>query len=86
MNRAPSPRITLSIDRIVCDRPGLNRAALETALHSEISRLVTEKGLGALGTSGSRTQVRTTLPQGQGQIVKRVAAATVKAVKTGGTR
>ena len=81
MTRTPPLRIALSIDRITCDRPGLDRAALEAALRREVSRHVAEGGVGALGPGGARTQARVTLAPGKGPIAGRVAAAAVKAVK-----
>jgi hypothetical protein len=50
-------RITLRIDRIVADHPGLDRAALEQALRAEIGRLVTAEGPAAIGRGGHRTQL-----------------------------
>ena len=50
-------RITLRIDRVVLDRPGLTHAALAEALRSEIAALVAREGVAALGPGRSLAQV-----------------------------
>lgn len=71
------PRITITIDRIVTDRPGLDRGALETALYGAVQGLVTERGTGALGPGRNLESVR-------GRVANRdaasIAGATIKAV------
>ena len=71
------PRITVTIDRVVTDRPGLDRGSLETALYRAVQGLVAEHGAGALGPGRSLQSVR-------GRVATRdatgLAAATVKAI------
>jgi hypothetical protein len=74
-------RINLRIDRVVSDRPGLDRAALEQALRLEIARTVAGQGIAALGRSRDRPLIRADLPRGNGPLAPRVAAAALKAVK-----
>lgn len=74
-------RITLRVDRIVCDRPGLDRAVLEQALRKEIAGLVAGQRIAALGQARNRPWVRTDMPAGNGPLAPRVAAAAIKAVK-----
>jgi|GEM_PF-3144746 len=74
-------RITLRIDEIIADRPGLDRATLERALHRELGRLIVGEGAKAFGEARRRPEVRTTLPAGRFGTAE-VAAATVKALKS----
>ena len=74
-------RITLRIDQIVSDRPGLDRTVLAAALRREIGQLVAGEGSAALGKAGYRRRVQTDLPAGKSALAPRVAAAAVRAVK-----
>ncbi|MCB1314075.1 MAG: hypothetical protein KDK29_20275 [Sedimentitalea sp.] len=83
-------RITLRIDRVVLDRPGLTHAALAEALRSEIAALVAREGVAALGPGRS-------LAQGAGRVAagpavgesgvgraQRVARGALAALRGGG--
>lgn len=74
-----APRITITIDRIVTDRPGLDRGDLAAALHRELQGLIAERGAGALGGSRSveSESGRAVNPDAAG-----VAGATIKAIAT----
>ena len=74
-------RITLRIDQIVSDRPGLDRAALEAALRREVGQLVARDGTAALGKNSYRQHVQTGLPAGKSGLASRVATAAVRTVK-----
>jgi len=76
-----SPQLTLRIDHVIADRPGLDQAALENSLRDELGRLLADQGVLSLGRGGYRPQVEADLPLGQGSLAARVASATVKAVK-----
>jgi hypothetical protein len=73
-------KITLRIDRVVTDQPGLSRTDLNAALHQEITRLVSERGLATFGQSTSLAASRGTVSNGKATLPARVAAATLKAV------
>lgn len=77
--KGPTPRITLRIDRITIDNPGLDQSALETALRDEIARRISAPGTaGSFGPDSYRPQVRAALPApAEGALAKRVAAATI---------
>jgi hypothetical protein len=81
MTRKPA-RVTLSIDRITTDRPGLDRTALEAALRDEVRRLIAGPEAAALHLGSSRAELRTDLPPVKGTLSSRVATATINAVKT----
>jgi hypothetical protein len=82
MTRAPR-RITFRIDRITTDARGIDREALERALHRELDRLVAREGAEALGRGGDRPEARAKLPAGNGgSLAHRIAVATVKALKS----
>ena len=72
-----APRITITIDRIVTDRPGLNRSDLAAALHREVQGLIAERGAGALGPGRSLESARGRVasPDAAG-----IAGATMKAL------
>jgi hypothetical protein len=74
-------RVRLRVDRVFCDRPGLDRAALEQALRREIAGLVAGQGIAALGQARERPRVHADMPGGSGPLIPRAAAAIVKAVK-----
>ncbi|WP_299844389.1 hypothetical protein [uncultured Paracoccus sp.] len=73
-------RVTLHIDRIVADGPGLDRAALERAIRAELTRMTATGGAGAFGAGHARPLVSATLQKGGGPLTKQVAAAMAKAV------
>lgn len=74
-------RLTIRIDRIVADRPGLDRAALEQALAAEFGRRIAAEGAAACGAGGLRSQVGVTLSAGREPLPARIASAVAKAVK-----
>ena len=73
-------RVTLQIDRIVADGPGIERAALERAIRAELTQMATARGAGAFGTGRARPLVSATLQKGGGPLTTQVAAAVAKAV------
>ncbi|AUH64199.1 hypothetical protein [Paracoccus zhejiangensis] len=73
-------RITLRIDRIVTDGPGLDRAALERAIRAELTRTAVTGGAGAFGAGRARPLVSATLQKGGGPLTAQVAAAVATAV------
>ena len=76
-------RITLTIDRVVSDRPGLTRETLAEALSAEIRAQVAEHGTKALGSGRAleRASGRVSEPAGQDTLAGAVARATLGAVK-----
>lgn len=73
-------RLTIRIDRIVADRPGLDRAALEQALAAEFGRRLAAEGAGAFGAGGLRSRLGVTLSPGRGSLPARIASAVAKGV------
>ena len=77
-----APKITLTIDRIVTDQPGLAPNELSAALEREIKALVATDGIAALGSQRSiavLTGPRIST-QGQGTPARTVARATLGAI------
>lgn len=79
---AKPPKVTLRIDRIVTDQPGLEGAALQAALQDAVREALAAKGAAAFGTGGHHRQREASLPEGNGPLHARIAAATVKAVSS----
>ena len=79
-------KLTLRIDRIVVDRPGLTREAVAAALQSELRTLLATGGPAALGPSRAveslagtvRGTAGQTAPSGAGTL----ASATVRALRS----
>lgn len=69
----PGPRVTLRIDRIIADRPGIDRAALAAALHAQITARLAAGGVAALGRGGARAAQAARLPLGSGPVAARLA-------------
>jgi hypothetical protein len=74
-------RVRITIDRIVADTPGLDRAALERAIRAEVTRTLASGGAGAFGSGGTRAEAGGALAPGTAPLPARVAAAAVRAVK-----
>ncbi|NVO58269.1 hypothetical protein HW561_21005 [Rhodobacteraceae bacterium B1Z28] len=72
------PRITLRIDRIVSDTPGLERAALAAAIRDEVGTVVARDGTGSLGTSRNMAFGKGVVQGGKAPLAQRVGRATVK--------
>ncbi len=75
-----APKISLRIESILTDQPGLSRKELQAALHREISTVIAEQGPAALGQSAARASSRGTVSLGASPLSARVASATLKAV------
>lgn len=75
-----APNVTVQIDRIISNQPGLESGALQVALQAEVSRVLAAQGSSAFGTGSDHAQRQATLPQGNGALHTRIAAATIKAV------
>lgn len=73
-------RVSLRIDRIVCDRPGLERAGLEAALRREVAALLARRGDKAPTTAGECARLKATLPRGAAPTPAGVARAALGAV------
>ena len=76
MNRG---RITLRIDRVVVDQPGLTRDALDSALRAAIKTHLAERGTAAF-FGGARATASAQMPKAAGALPMRVASAALKAV------
>lgn len=75
-----APRITLKIDRIVADQPGLTRRALERELHGALAAHFEAHGVEGFGAGSHRAVARGSVDAGQGASPVSVAQAAVKAV------
>lgn len=87
MTGSRPPRVTLRIDRITSDRPGIDRAALEAALRQQIAARIAGGGMAALGPAGDRGVQGASLPAGPSPMPARLARAVLQGVtrRTGGT-
>lgn len=77
-----NPNVTVRIDRITSDQPGLESAALQAALLDEVRRVLAIQGAPAFGNGGHHSQKQATLSEGSGALHTRIAAATIKAVSS----
>lgn len=77
-------RITLRIDRIVTDQPGIDRQAIERALRAELVRSLATHGPGVLGAGRDLRVVRASLGQSVDPVATRIAAATMRALSPRG--
>lgn len=81
MTRQP-PNVTIRIDRIVSDQPGLEGPALQASLQDEVRRVLAAQGASAFGNGRQDAKAQATLPGGNGALHTRIAAATIKAVSS----
>lgn len=79
MTRKP-PKVTLRIDRIVTDQPGLEGAALQAALQDAVREVLAAQGAEAFESGGQHRHREATLPEGNSPLHARIAAAAIKAV------
>ncbi|WP_299210371.1 hypothetical protein [uncultured Tateyamaria sp.] len=74
-----SQRITLRIDRVVVDQPGLTPDALDNALRAAIETHLAERGTAAF-IGGARATATAQMPRAADALPVRVASAALKAV------
>lgn len=72
-------RITLRIDRVVVDQPGLTRDALDSALRAAIETQLVERGTTAF-VGGARETASAQMLKAADALPVRVASAALKAV------
>ncbi|WP_299605106.1 hypothetical protein [uncultured Tateyamaria sp.] len=74
-----SQRITLRIDSVVVDQPGLTRDALDSALRAAIETHLADRGTAAF-VGGARATASAQMPRAADALPVRVASAALKAV------
>ncbi|MEX0348077.1 MAG: hypothetical protein AB3N15_01545 [Paracoccaceae bacterium] len=73
-------KVTLRIDRLHMDAPGISKAELEAALHREIVRQMDVGGTKEFVSRGYRPQTSAEL-SGHGSLPARIASAAIGAIK-----
>lgn len=79
-------KVTLRIDRIVVDEPGLTREALVEALQGELHAALATHGSAALGATRAVESLPAMAPPSKGNrepgLARSVASATVKVLRS----
>jgi hypothetical protein len=76
-----SGRFNVRIDRIVVDGPGLDRAALASAIKAEMQRVIAQHGPDAFGPSRNLAFGRGDVVAGKAPLPAQVAQAALMAVR-----